>query len=82
VAAGNNSASRYHSLSPKRRLVTIAEQEWLKQMEGILEMLNEGVGITDEIEDILFVNECMEGLRGTPRSARIRKTVFRGVTLW
>jgi hypothetical protein len=51
-------------------------------MEGILEMLNEGVGITDEIEDILFVNECMEGLRGTPRSARIRKTAFRGVTLW
>jgi PAS domain S-box-containing protein len=56
--------------------VTIAKQEWLKQMEGILEILNEGVGITDDTGHVLFVNECMERLLGAPRSALIGKTAI------
>jgi PAS domain S-box-containing protein len=55
--------------------VTVAKhQEWLKQMEGILEILNEGVGIADDAGHILFVNECMERLLGSPRSTLIGKT--------
>ena len=56
--------------------MTIAKQEWLKQMEGILEILNEGVGITDDTGHVLFVNECMERLLGAPRSALIGKTAI------
>jgi len=33
--------------------------EWLVQMEGILETLNEGVLIVDDCNRIVFVNECM-----------------------
>jgi hypothetical protein len=33
--------------------VTVEKQQWLKQMEGILEMLNEGVIIGDECGRIL-----------------------------
>jgi len=55
--------------------VTVKKQQWLKQMEGILEMLNEGVVIGDECGRMLFVNECMERLLGVPRSELIGKTV-------
>jgi len=55
--------------------VTVDKQQWLKQMEGILEMLNEGVIIGDECGRILFINECMERLLGMPRSELIGKTV-------
>lgn len=54
--------------------MTIAKQEWLEQMGGILEILNEGVGIADDAGHILFVNECMERLLGSPRSTLIGKT--------
>ena len=55
--------------------VTVNKQQWLKQMEGILEMLNEGVIIGDECGGILFINECMERLLRMPRSELIGKTV-------
>jgi PAS domain S-box-containing protein len=42
-------------------------------MEGILEVLNEGVGITDDTGHVLFVNQCMERLLGAPRAALIGK---------
>jgi sigma-B regulation protein RsbU (phosphoserine phosphatase) len=54
--------------------MTIIEQEWLIQMQDILEMLNEGVGISDDTGRILFVNQCMERLLGAPRSTLIGKT--------
>ena len=53
--------------------MAVAKQKWLKQMEGILEVLNEGVGIADDAGHILFVNECMERLLGSPRSTLIGK---------
>jgi sigma-B regulation protein RsbU (phosphoserine phosphatase) len=54
--------------------MTIIGQEWLKQVEDILEILNEGVGITDDTGHVLFVNECMERLLDAPRAALIGKT--------
>ena len=55
--------------------MTVEQQQWLKQTEGILEMLNEGVVISDESGRVLFVNECMERFLGIPRSMLIGKTV-------
>ena len=55
--------------------MTVEQQQWLKHTEAILEMLNEGVAISDESGRILFVNECMERLLGVPRSVLIGKTV-------
>lgn len=55
--------------------MAVPRQQWLKQMEGILEMLNEGVIIGDECGHILFINECMERLLGMPRSELVGKTV-------
>lgn len=54
--------------------MTVENQGWLKQMEGILELLNEAVVITDEDASILFVNGCMERLLSLPRSELIGKT--------
>jgi PAS domain S-box-containing protein len=52
----------------------IAAPDWLRQMEGILETLNEGVVIADDRQRILFANECMERLTQRPRSALIGRT--------
>ena len=38
--------------------------DWLAQMEGVLQTLNEGVLIVDERDGIVFVNRCMEELIG------------------
>lgn len=54
-------------------MIIAKQQEWLKQMEGILEILTEGVGITDDTGHVLFVNQCMERLLGAPRAAIIGK---------
>jgi PAS domain S-box-containing protein len=40
--------------------------DWLPQMEGLLQTLNEGVLIVDEHDGIVFVNQCMEELVGMP----------------
>lgn len=52
----------------------VEKPEWLEQMEGILETLNEGVLITDDCQRILFINECMENLLGRDRSSVVGKT--------
>jgi len=54
--------------------VKVEKPDWLEQMEGILETLNEGVLIADDCQRILFINECMEKMLGTPRSAILGKT--------
>ncbi len=40
--------------------------EWLEQVEGLLESLNEGVIITDDCHRMLFVNSCFEEMIGMP----------------
>jgi len=52
----------------------IEKPEWLEQMEGILEILNEGVIIADDCQRILFVNECMENMTQSPRASLVGKT--------
>jgi len=54
--------------------VNVEKPEWLEQMEGILETLNEGVLIADDCQRILFLNERMERLMGVPRSMVLGKT--------
>jgi sigma-B regulation protein RsbU (phosphoserine phosphatase) len=40
--------------------------EWLVQMEGLLETLNEGVIIADDCQRIVFANSCFEEMTGVP----------------
>jgi len=42
--------------------------EWLAQIEGILETLNEGVIIADDCPQIIFANANFEEMTGMPRS--------------
>ncbi|MGB8523860.1 MAG: PAS domain S-box protein, partial [Candidatus Acidiferrales bacterium] len=42
--------------------------EWLSQIEGILETLNEGVIIADDCPQIIFANANFEEMTGIPRS--------------
>ena len=53
----------------------IEKPEWLGQMEGILETLNEGVLIADDCDRILFVNSVFEEMIGFSRHAIIRREV-------
>jgi phosphoserine phosphatase RsbU/P len=46
--------------------VDIERPEWLMQMEGLLETLNEGVIIADDCHRILFANSCFEEMTGVP----------------
>ena len=49
----------------------IVKPEWLGQMEGILETLNEGVLISDDCDRVLFVNSVFEEMTRFPRHAII-----------
>lgn len=46
----------------------IERPEWLTQMEGILETLNEGVLIRDDCNHIIYVNNCFTEMIGRPAS--------------
>jgi sigma-B regulation protein RsbU (phosphoserine phosphatase) len=48
--------------------------DWLLQMEGILEALNEGVLIVDDCNRIVFVNECMVQMCGYPVEEAVGRT--------
>ncbi len=52
----------------------VEKPNWLEEMEGILETLNEGVMILDDCQRVLFVNECFERLSGMPRAEIAGKT--------
>jgi PAS domain S-box-containing protein len=49
-------------------LVEIEQPEWLAQIEGILETLNEGVIIADDCPQIIFTNTNFEEMTGMPRT--------------
>lgn len=42
--------------------------EWIEQLEGLLETLNEGVIIADDCHRMLYVNSCFEEMTGLPSS--------------
>jgi phosphoserine phosphatase RsbU/P len=48
-------------------VVDIVRPQWLEQMEGILETLNEGVVIADDRDHVLFVNTVFEEMTGISR---------------
>ncbi len=45
----------------------IEKPDWLEQIEGILETLNEGVIISDDCDHVVFVNSCFEEMTGFSR---------------
>jgi phosphoserine phosphatase RsbU/P len=53
--------------------VAAEKPEWLEQMEGILETLNEGVLIADDCGHVLFINGVFEEMTGVPRDEIIGK---------
>jgi sigma-B regulation protein RsbU (phosphoserine phosphatase) len=48
--------------------VDLEQPEWIEQLEGLLETLNEGVIIADDCHRILYVNSCFEEMTGLPSS--------------
>jgi phosphoserine phosphatase RsbU/P len=48
--------------------------DWLPQMEGLLQTLNEGVLIVDAHDGVVFANQCMEELVGVPAAELVGKT--------
>jgi phosphoserine phosphatase RsbU/P len=48
--------------------------EWLEQIEGVLETLNQGVLITDDCRKIVFANEIFLEMIGRPREVIIGHT--------
>ena len=61
-------------LGSGKQAAKIEKPDWLEQMEGILETLNEGVLIADDCQRILFVNECFEKMSAMPRSCFLGRT--------
>jgi PAS domain S-box-containing protein len=47
--------------------IKIAKPDWLTQMESVLEVLNEGVVITDDRNRVLFANSRFVEMTGIPR---------------
>jgi PAS domain S-box-containing protein len=47
--------------------VEVEQPDWLQQIEGVLESLNEGVLISDDCQNIIFVNSNLEQMTGLPR---------------
>ena len=49
------------------------QPDWLEQMAGILETLNEGVLIVDDCEHVIFVNSVFEEMTGVAREEVLGK---------
>ncbi len=70
----NRPADAQGSCSPGESPLSVEKPEWLEHMKGILELLNEGVLIADDCQNILFVNESMQRLTQSPESFFVGKT--------
>lgn len=58
-----------------------AEQpDWLQQIEGVLESLNEGVLISDDCNNVIFVNNNLELMTGMDRSELVGLDVYKVYT--
>ena len=56
--------------------VDVERPEWLEQIEGLLETLNEGLIVTDDCHRILYVNSCFEEMIGRPSSEVVGQPQF------
>jgi len=50
------------------------QPEWLEQVEGVLETLNQGVLITDDCRKIVYVNRIMQDMVGLVQAQMVGKT--------
>jgi len=57
--------------------VEVEQPDWLQQIEGVLESLNEGVLISDDCQNIIFVNSNLEQMTGLPRGEIIGPDIHR-----
>jgi PAS domain S-box-containing protein len=57
--------------------VEVEQPDWLQQIEGVLESLNEGVLISDDCQNIIFVNSNLEAMTGIPRDEIIGPDIHR-----
>lgn len=62
------------SIDQEGNPVDTEHPEWLEQIEGLLESLNEGVIITDDCHRILFANSCFEEMIGRPSAQLVGQT--------
>ena len=53
-------------MEPEENVVDVEQPEWLAQLEGLLETLNEGVIVTDDCHRMIWVNSCFEEMTGLP----------------
>ncbi len=58
-------------MDQERQSARVEVPEWLEQIEGLLESLNEGVIITDDCHRILFANSCFEEMIGRPSAEMV-----------
>src|SRR5271154_1300309 len=56
--------------------VEVEQPDWLLQIEGILESLNEGVLITDECQSIVFANTNLEEMTGMSRAELVGMDIY------
>jgi PAS domain S-box-containing protein len=56
--------------------VEVEQPDWLTQIEGILESLNEGVLISDECQTIVFANSNLEEMTGMARADLMGMDVY------
>jgi sigma-B regulation protein RsbU (phosphoserine phosphatase) len=56
--------------------VEVEQPDWLLQIEGILESLNEGVLITDECQAIVFANSNLEQMSGRSREEFVGLDIY------
>jgi PAS domain S-box-containing protein len=57
--------------------VEVDQPDWLQQIEGVLESLNEGVLISDDCQNIIFVNSNLEQMTGLPRGEIVGPDIHR-----
>ena len=51
--------------------VEVEKPEWLAQMEGILETLNEGVIVVDDCQHLIFTNSVFNEMTGFSQDGMI-----------
>jgi PAS domain S-box-containing protein len=57
--------------------VEVEQPDWLQQIEGVLESLNEGVLISDDCQNIIFVNSNLEQMTGLPQAEIVGPDIHR-----
>lgn len=53
----------------------VEKPEWLSQMEGILETLNQGVMVVDDCQQVIFTNGIFQEMSGLPEDMLTGQTV-------